>query len=306
MPQLILKPLGGLCNRMRAIDAALAMQKDYPMDLKIIWESSMELNCAFNQLFQPISSSTIHEVSVLNRSNFMRFNWRPLYNDIDIKHSKNFLTKFIRKNFGQEFNADKIIYANEVKQYFEEGFDFRSLTKHKRAYLATFYRFYTNKKPYQAFRPIPKLQAKIDAFLATFSSAPIGLHIRRTDHSKSIKESPIDLFEEKIKALIKDQENPTFLVCTDDDTIAKQLKAQFPQHIFFREKINTRHTPMGIQDALIDLYSLAKCQKIYGSYGSAFSNTAAYIGNIPIEILTKQKMENPYEDQPPFPTFSEA
>ena len=39
--------------------------------------------------------------------------------------------------------------------------------------------------------------------------------------------------------------------------------------------------------AMVDLYCLAKCSKIYGSHGSSFSDVAARIGNIPLKVMKK-------------------
>ena len=40
-----------------------------------------------------------------------------------------------------------------------------------------------------------------------------------------------------------------------------------------------------VQDALVDLYALANCRKIFGSYRSSFTDTAAAIFNTPLNIL---------------------
>ena len=42
--------------------------------------------------------------------------------------------------------------------------------------------------------------------------------------------------------------------------------------------------PRGIQDAVIDLYSLANCRKLIGSYWSSFSEVAAQLRGIELVI----------------------
>ena len=48
-------PVGGLANRMRAIDSAIALAQDTNHELQIIWFKDQGLNCSFCDLFQPFS-----------------------------------------------------------------------------------------------------------------------------------------------------------------------------------------------------------------------------------------------------------
>lgn len=42
-----------------------------------------------------------------------------------------------------------------------------------------------------------------------------------------------------------------------------------------------RTSTNGMEDAVIEMLCLALCEKIYGSYGSTFSNVASYIFGTP-------------------------
>ena len=48
-----------------------------------------------------------------------------------------------------------------------------------------------------------------------------------------------------------------------------------------------RNSIAGIKGGIIDMFALSKTNKIYGSFQSSFSELAAQIGNVPIEILQK-------------------
>lgn len=48
-----------------------------------------------------------------------------------------------------------------------------------------------------------------------------------------------------------------------------------------------RQDENGIADAVVDLFILSRTQRLYGSYWSSFSEVAAQIGNIPLEIVRK-------------------
>ena len=66
---LIIQPIGGLCNRMRAINSALVLAKKQNKKLKVIWFVNAELGCPFEELFEKTDAFT-----VLN----IRSKWNPV------------------------------------------------------------------------------------------------------------------------------------------------------------------------------------------------------------------------------------
>jgi hypothetical protein len=52
---LVLRPVGGLCNRMLAIASAIQLAKDSNKSLKIIWERDAMLNASFEDLFKALN-----------------------------------------------------------------------------------------------------------------------------------------------------------------------------------------------------------------------------------------------------------
>jgi len=87
--------------------------------------------------------------------------------------------------------------------------------------------------------------------------------------------------------LSKDKDT-TFYLATDDKEVEIILMELFPNKILTYEKEFSKTNVQGIQDAMVDLYSLSATYKIYGSYFSSFSDIAARIGNIPLEIIRKK------------------
>lgn len=51
---ILLVPVGGLANRMKAIDSAIKLSRKTNSELHIIWFKDRGLNCRFDQLFEPI------------------------------------------------------------------------------------------------------------------------------------------------------------------------------------------------------------------------------------------------------------
>ena len=70
----------------------------------------------------------------------------------------------------------------------------------------------------------------------------------------------------------------------------EELKQYFPAEklIVYEEKVLDRDSKAGIQDALVDMLCLSKCQKILGSYQSTFSLIPSIMGNVELEYCVKQ------------------
>jgi hypothetical protein len=115
--------------------------------------------------------------------------------------------------------------------------------------------------------------------------SPIGIHIRRTDCWKSIADSPTYLFENKIRSIT----GGFFFLATDDQKVAEGLINKFPKRVYCHEKLRTRNTTEGIQEALVSLYTLACCSRILGSYSSTFTKTSAIMGGRKCEVMQVTK-----------------
>jgi hypothetical protein len=64
-----LVPVGGLANRMKAIDSAIALAREVNTGLQIIWYKDQGLNCRFDELFQQIHVDNIR----LKEASFLDF-----------------------------------------------------------------------------------------------------------------------------------------------------------------------------------------------------------------------------------------
>jgi hypothetical protein len=59
----------------------------------------------------------------------------------------------------------------------------------------------------------------------------------------------------------------------------------------YRKRSYDRESVSSIEDAVIDIFCLAKAKKILGSAGSSFSEMAAELGGIPLEIVAESGSE---------------
>lgn len=75
------------------------------------------------------------------------------------------------------------------------------------------------------------------------------------------------------------------MLATDDPAIEYAIKERFPDRVVVRPKVFARDKAAGVRDALVDLLLLSRCRRILGSHWSSFSETAAEIGGIDLEIV---------------------
>lgn len=275
MSNLTLIPVGGLANRMKAIDAAASMTNELKYSLRIIWFKDEGLNCLFKELFQPIDLP------------YVELKEAKMFDSIVLDRPRKH-NLWIPKLF-QSFLFDECIYEDKATTLFYNHFDFRAWVKGKKNYLASCVYFQPNKNshPFHIFRPIGSLQKRIDSIYQSFGNHTIGIHIRRTDNIASITESPTELFINRIQEEIAQEPNVQFYLASDSEEDKRILIDKFGKRIITSVKKTSRNSLQGMQDALVELYVLSKTKKILGSMKSSFSETAAQISGIPCELLKK-------------------
>lgn len=251
---LIIQPIGGLCNRMRAINSAHMLAKRRNDTLHVVWFCSPELNCPFEQLFQVPKGLTIHNI-------YSKWNLKKLY--------LQFFSQFINNDMIKHNKTDGMLHIDFID------------TLSKKCYIATEEHFYPC-HTYDLFLPTPLLQSNIDHILQNFSSHTVGVHIRRTDNMPAIGKSTTAAFISAMQKELSKNPDTVFYLATDDSKEEESLRTLFPDKIISNEDRDlSRNSVQGIQDALLDLYALARTDKIIGSYFSSFTDIAADMRQIP-------------------------
>ena len=275
--RITLVPVGGLANRMKAIDAASALAQEADAQLRIIWFKDKGLNCRFDELFKPLQlkNATLKEATWIDKLVY------------DRPRRKNF---HIPRLF-QRILFDACIYENQATQLFYKKFDFLSWARGKDCYIASCVYFYpqTIRPLFCIFQPVDHIQERIKDITKQFNPNTIGIHIRRTDNIASINQSPTELFIERMKQEMKKDNQCLFYLATDSEEEKAKLKTIFGEHIIISPRVADRNSIAGMQDALTELYILSRTGKIFGSMKSSYSETAAQITNINCELLTNKE-----------------
>lgn len=153
-----------------------------------------------------------------------------------------------------------------------------------------FYDLSSVENPLGFIRPAPSVNEKVIETMGGGRRPYIGVHVRRTDHIEAIKNSPLELFTDRMNECLKENPETAFYVATDDNTVLSELSDAFPGKIAtLKDKCLSRDSEQGIIDAYTEMLCLSRCQKIIGSFNSTFSSMAATIGNIPLEVMVKKE-----------------
>ncbi len=262
-----LVPVGGLCNRMRAMDAALALHRVTGVPLRVYWESNALLNCPFHRLFLPIPGIELVE---------------------GISWSSRLLLRF-----GRFHAAARVLgrltgttyYHHDENERLELDVATEQLHKLRQLHIISFARFHQAPEQYSSFRPIPELEQRIAEITDRFDQWTIGVHIRRTDNAHSIAVSSTGLFKEAMEQLIREKPRTRFYLATDCQDTKQELISQFGDRIITGEEPVDRASISGMQHALVELFALSRTGYLFRSHFSSFSRTAAEIGHIPSHVI---------------------
>lgn len=259
---LTLVPLGGMCNRINSIMSGIEWSKNNPdTQFRVLWWKSHDLYAAFDELFMPIKDVSIKPMcSILKDRPATKWNLylpkfcRRLFYDIDVSSSNNRL----------EFDS--------------------VIKEKKRIYVATtnsFCQYVVRNDIGSTFKPAIELQARIDDYIKNWNGDVVGVHVRRTDHAEAIKHSPLDNYYNKMDDELMRNPNTRFYLASDSDEVKEQMKSKYGAIILSQDFTLSRKSPQGMKDAVVELFTLASCNKIIGSDYSSYSLMAARINDIP-------------------------
>ena len=272
---LVVTPQGGLCNRLRVVLSALHVLRSAPAaaPLRICWRRAEECGARFEDLFEPLDTAQIHIGEC-------PFYLRPVTRYNLHLPALLRLTRFDcqRKNFHAS-REDIFQLLCRRKQ---------STSKRNRLYISTCYPLTDYPADIStALRLRPALQARVDRLADRFDSRTIGLHIRRTDHRESIRCSTDEAFFRAIDETVARTPEANFFLATDCADTKHRLLQRYGRRIFTHDAPLSRANREGVEAATVDLFTLARTSRLYGSWYSSFTDMAAEIGGIEKHIITQ-------------------
>lgn len=254
---------------MKEMASAIALARAVDQPLVVYWLKNRYLNCSFERLFEPIEGVRVIDVETsplkaLVSPDSLSYRFKTLREPIDL-----FL--------GNE----------QIEKYRAEGTDLASMVAGaRRTVVITYYRFLEGADSLDDFRPRADIQDEVDRTTAGRKAAEsIGVHIRGTDNTEALEKSPVTSFIARMEREVGRDSETRFFLATDDPVTERTIKQRFGDRVLTRPKVFARDKAAGVRDALVDLLILSRCRLILGSHWSSFTEVAAEIGGVTLEIV---------------------
>ncbi len=268
-----LLPIGGLANRMRAIASAVHLCRLSGCSLDVYWFRDKGLNARFGDIFKDIETDKvcIHVDSLLGK----------LLYDHPRRHNM-----WIPR-VPQKLLFRNRVYDNEINDYERNKDIFMKFLAEGGLYVSSCYPIidFNTDIFRDLFKPVEEIETKAYSVISNMSDYRIGIHVRRTDHIVSINNSPNELFYQAIDEELNLNNSLSIYLATDSENVKEDFKNKYGNRIFFSTSEADRNSVSGIMDAVAEMYVLSMTNKIYGSYGSSYSEVAAALGGIPLIVL---------------------
>ena len=274
-PTLYLVPQGGLANRMRSILSACQLARGIGSRLEVVWFKDKGLNAGFHDLFLPVEAEDFH-LKDASGWDFLR---------LQLPKGRNLhLTRLVQKSL---FDVSLYETCSPVAA---SPHELMSQLQGRQVYWATCYahQAYPADMAAGMFQPLPSIARKVEQYTAQLGPNSMGVHIRRTDNAQAIEYSPLRLFFDRIDQFLAGQPGGRIFLATDDQDTKKALRQRYGEQLVCAPQPASRKTLSGVVDGLVDMLTLASCSQILGSWYSSFSELAAQIGGVPLEIVKKE------------------
>lgn len=278
MSELLVCAEGGLANRLRVLASALAVQDQWQCLLTGFWSlRAGELHAPFDQLFEPVSGLKIADTpSYINslRPALSRHFWRrQLLNALNRRHG-----------IGLYLYEDSS-HPGAIEAALPEARSFLKNVSNAPVLIRTWQGFGTYYPFLRFFKPIKPLQNRIESLVPPAVMPPIGIHVRRGDHRAAIRFSPLESFFIAVDSNLRMSPESPLLLCSDDANVREAFLQRYGDQVIISSAQLSRSSTEAIQDAVVDLFCLARCSLVLGSYHSSFSELAAMIGNCPLHTV---------------------
>lgn len=287
MKWIIVQPDGGLCNRLRVLVSSLILAECMGRKPQLLWRPNAVCNCEFYDLFQydPLTNVVPHWCDRLARFLLPRqgigvslANLLTLGGGNGVVIDQQGLGKLDYKINLSDFEDYPFIYFRDCySDFIPAHFSPEDYSEKASSYL-------------NRFKPVDFVSEK----LFDLPSPTIGVHIRCGDNKKSVQTSSLDRFVKKMKQCLNMQPQNLFFLATDEPAVEIKLKEIFPEKIItFTKSSFDRKKKICIQEALVDLLMLSRCDRILGSFWSTFSEYASMFRGIELYIVGVGFWEGP-------------
>ena len=300
----------GLGNRLLAFASARGIVREYSKSrVNMIWIADRDVAyCRFSDLFELTTDDTRVVVdraigmSLLlfylgqYRIRKSRHRWF-VFNTLRLLRRIGYL--LARVHFDKIFHFVEMLMSADIKEH-----HWRPATRFRRLMpelgdrtLVYSHELFHREPRFDFCRPRPHIQKRVDEIADRFGDYTVGVHIRMVDHSLAFlrlidENSPIELFIQKMTAELERNDRVKFFLATDSSYAKELLTEHFKGRVMTQESTFLRTEHSGMENAVVDMFTLARTDKILAPYLSTFSRCAAMIGKTEFEVVLKNPILN--------------
>lgn len=269
---LVTVPSGGLANRMRAVASGVALAAATGRRPIVVWHPDEGLNARFGDLF--LTHSLPFELKEPGNMKYALLYEKPRKKNL-------FLSLFAGMVDGRER-----VYQEMDSRLFNKKIEEKVRVTGKDVIIHSGFIFHSIDASLMnsIFHISPAVEARIHEILGG-AKPEFALQIRRTDNLQAIEGSPVSAFEKVAEGITAENPDARIFLATDDQTVKRQLKMRLGDSLLMNPEPAARNTTQGMIDAAAELYILASCSHIYGSFWSSFSEVAALMGDARLTVV---------------------
>jgi hypothetical protein len=289
--RLIISPQAGMCNRFRAMSAALVLgtlsgrkvfhnwcvDPPWPGEIEILRQMR---ESTFETFFAPTRGISKIAVDKSTPIDVVFSEWGPgdaafPAKSAAIRRAGHSGTVRVERR-----NADSILQSEADTVLLETSLAMKPSSMNDAEFNAKMTEMYQ-----EHFVP----QARYLEALGKFSRGRswVGLHIRRADLVTVHRSSRLRLHDWVNLITQQVKEGESILLCSDDDRFAKKVVAANPRHSFWRPDFGPGWEPK--EKAFLDFLALSQSIRIFGTVQSSFSIEAARFGGVSCQQLRSNR-----------------
>jgi hypothetical protein len=290
--EIVIRPAGGLCNRLSVVSSCAVLARRCDRELKVCWTpgpgwSDEDLDDLFENRFSRVSVAEfehkletalcLHDTVRVEGIGGLSQVWRSA-------GEPGFAAVFDDRTYPvvayHSFRRCQDLLAPEVRRRLLAGFEREFVTE------------------LRGWRPVRAIRERVDGITDAFAGDTVGVHIRRGDAfdhptlSAEYRRSTDAAFIARLDRIVRSRPASSFFLATDSETtqeffrdrygdrILADLEKRFVPSVYNERKDNQR-------DAVVDLFALARTRMILGSHYSTFSQSAALLGGVRLRVVVE-------------------
>ena len=264
----------GLANRIRAIDSALNLSRLLQASLHVEWTPDDGLFAEYEDLFLPTSRFHVSKRGASRRNRLS-----SLSRQLSLMCGRSFV--FTDADRFSE-NGGHFAHQSSPTERYWTRFPIAKLGRQCRElFIETIHEF-CYPEDYSWLAPNEAVNSIAMPFLSQLRRSPsVGIHIRRGDHRVAVSQSPTDCFIHEMQRRLSNSMNTLFFVASDDVDVIQVLAKEFGDavvSISFGKVARRRDNLEDMRLAVADLWCLSRCDEVWGSCGSSYSQLAFRLG----------------------------